>query len=214
MIISLMKKRIPSSLNELYATLGKETGWYINLRWRLSHFEEMEQYMPLQARVLDAGCGYGLLANLIALHSEQRYVIGVDSSEKRISLASRSIKNRKNINFLKKNLADVDFTTYDVIAFSDVLHHLSFDNQDSLLSKIYTQMKVGGLLLIKEIDTKPAWKYLVSFILDTILNLGQSICYRSQRQWEAALLGMGFSVSIIPLHKDTFLSSILYVCKK
>lgn len=207
-------RRIPKTVSELYVNLGIKVFWYINLRWMLSHFEDMEKYIPSEARVLDVGCGYGLLANFIALKNEKRSVIGTDFSYSRITIASTTIKNRKNINFIKSDLNELDYTSYQTVAFHDVLHHFPYNIQDELLKRIYKQIKFGGIVLIKELDNRPVWKYCISYMLDTILYLGDSIFYRSKEQWQNTFRKIGFNVKTVPLYRDTILSSILYVCKK
>jgi len=207
-------KKIPQEVNTLYAGLGFGARCYVVLRWMLSHFEEMERHIPNQAKVLDVGCGYGLFANFISLKSDKRCVIGLDNSHKRISIASRSSGNRKNLSFVEGDIVKGDITSYDVISFSDVLHHFSYNLQKELFEKIYKQIKPGALVLIKELDTKPFVKYFISYMLDTILYLGQTICYRSASSWKNMLNEIGFDVEIIPLYKNTILSSILCVCKK
>ena len=209
-----IQRRIPKGVNNLYANLGIKTKFYINLRWILSHFEEIEERIPPEGCVLDAGCGYGLLANLIALKSKKRNVSGVDSSHKRISIAKQSIKNRKNINFLESDLRKIEFASYGAITFSDVLHHFPYNFQEELLTKIFKQIKQGEIILIKELDTHPILKYYLSYVIDKTLNLGRSIFYRSIDQWIHILKKIGFDLEIIPLQKSTILSSILYVCRK
>jgi len=209
-----IQRRIPEGVSNLYANLGIKTKFYINLRWILSHFEEIEERIPPDGCVLDAGCGYGLLANLIAIKSKKRNVFGADSSHKRISIAKQSIKNRNNVNFMERNLRKVEFTSYGAITFSDVLHHFPYDIQEELLSKIFKQTRQGAIILIKELDTHPILKYYMSYVIDSTLNLGRSIFYRSIDQWKHILKKIGFDLEIIPLQKSTILSSVLYICKK
>ena len=206
--------KIPQNVSRLYNNLGLKARWYIYLRWMLSHCNEMERYIPLESKVLDVGCGYGLFVNLVALKSDKRYVVGVDTSNKRISIAIATAKNRNNIEFIEKGIEEIDVGAYDIITFSDVLHHFSYDKQEEFLSNIYKQIKPGSVVMIKELDTQPFWKYLLSYTLDTVLYLGQKISYRSMGEWKDMLGKIGFNVEVVPLHKDTILSSILYICKK
>ena len=198
----------------MYDDLGLTARWYIVLRWMLSHFEEMENYISPDAKVLDIGCGYGLFVNLVSLKGDKRHAAGLDTSHERISIAARSAQNRKNISFIEKDVAEMDFAPYDTVTFSDVLHHFSYSAQEELLKKIHRQIRKGAVVLIKELDTRPFLKYYISYVLDTFLYLGQRISYRSLDSWKNVLNKIGFDVEAVILHKTTILSSVLYVCKK
>jgi 2-polyprenyl-3-methyl-5-hydroxy-6-metoxy-1,4-benzoquinol methylase len=80
--------------------------------------------IPNGASVLDLGCGRGILANAIALHSNAS-VCGIDLDPKNIEYAKANYKGA-NLRFIVGDVfKDIpDISSVDVIVFSSVLEHL------------------------------------------------------------------------------------------
>ena len=154
---------MPTRLEKLYKFLNVKDKTYTKLRYRLCPFEKIENKIPKKARVLDIGCGYGLLTNLIAINSEKREVSGIDLSNKRISIAKKSVGNRNNINFELKNCSEINLKNYDVVIMSDFLHHINYEKQEKLIKDIYKDLNKGGLLIIQDVDKKTSIKYYSTY---------------------------------------------------
>ena len=209
-----MLKKIPQKLFNLYSELGSAVIWYVRLRWRLCPFEQMTRHVPLTGTIVDVGCGYGLLSNLLALTSQERDVIGIDLSPRRITAAQRTVKERKNIKFLFQDANSLNLEKCDVLLMSDFLHHIPYRRQEELLVLCYQKLSKNGLLIIEEVDDKPFWKYQLNIIVDVLLNLDKGIYFRSSSEYLKLLSRIGFEVKTEIAHKDLPLSDILYLCKK
>ncbi len=209
-----MLRRVPQELLDLYSELEAATIWYVCLRWRLCPFEQIARHVPLKGTIVDVGCGYGLLCNLLALTSQQRDVIGIDLSPKRITAAQRTEKERKNIKFLLQDANSLKPEKCDVLLMSDFLHHISYQRQEELLALCYQKLSKNGLLIIEEVDDKPFWKYQSNIIVDGLLNLGRRIYFRNSSEYLRLLSRIGFEVKAEVAHKGLPLSDILYLCKK
>jgi len=209
-----MLKRIPQELFNLYSDLGAAVIWYVRLRWRLCPFEKMARHVPLKGTIVDVGCGYGLLSNLLALTSQERDVIGIDLSPRRIRVAQRTVKDRRNIKFLLQDADHLKAGKCDVFVMSDFLHHLSYRRQEELLAVCYRKLSKNGLLIVEEVDDKPYWKYQFNIIVDVLLNLGHRIYFRNSSEYLKLLSRIGFQIKTEAAHKDLPLSDILYLCKK
>jgi len=209
-----MHKRIPQELFNLYSDLGAAVIWYVRLRWRLCPFEKIAQHVPPKGTIVDVGCGYGLLSNLLALASQERDVIGIDLSAKRIGIAQRTVKDRRNIKFLLQDANSLKVERCDIFLMSDLLHHLSYRHQEELLAVCYQKLSKNGLLIMEEVDDKPYWKYQFNIIVDGLLNLGQRIYFRNSSEYLKLLSRIGFQINTQTAHKGLPLSDILYLCKK
>ncbi len=72
--------------------------------------------------VLDIGCGNGALTYDVA--SKVKRIVGIDLSEKNISIAKRTY-SRENIEYICGNaLTDLPNEQYDVVILSNVLEHI------------------------------------------------------------------------------------------
>ncbi|MBI3814479.1 MAG: class I SAM-dependent methyltransferase [Nitrospinae bacterium] len=100
----MSNRGIPKTILEIYSSNSIIDRAYLNIRWRLCPFQKIEALIPQEGLIIDIGCGYGLLSNLIALKSHKRNVVGIDSSETRILTAQKTVKDRKNIKFLKQDI--------------------------------------------------------------------------------------------------------------
>ena len=209
-----MHKRMPQELFNLYSDLGVGVKWYVRLRWLICPFEKIAQHVPLKGTIVDVGCGYGLLSNLLALTSPERDVIGIDLSPRRIRAAQGTVKDRRNIKFLLQDANSLKVENCDVFVMSDFLHHLPYRHQEELLAVCCQKLSKNGLLIMEEVDGKPYWKYQFNIIVDEFLNLGKRIYFRNSSEYVKLLSRIGFQVSTETAHKGLPFSDILYLCKK
>jgi len=88
----------------------------------------LDEQLPHNALILDAGCGTGQLANFLGLRKD-RHVVGADCSLNSLRLGKR-FKDRcalQNTSFLEMNLFRPPFRArvFDVVIANNVLHHTS-----------------------------------------------------------------------------------------
>jgi len=211
-----MINAISKELCTLYSNMGVWVALYIRLRWRLCPFQLIEKQIPLKGTVIDIGCGYGLLSNLLALRSEDRHVIGVDLSPRRIKIAQKTVNGRRNIKFYLSDITKLKVWRggCNAVVASDFLHHISYESQEELLRSCYQTLPKGGLLIIQDVDTEPCWKYYSASVIDAVLNPGMQICFRSRTEFLKLLRRIGFRVETKSVHKGLPLSDILYICRK
>jgi 2-polyprenyl-3-methyl-5-hydroxy-6-metoxy-1,4-benzoquinol methylase len=209
-----MLNRIPSELFRFYSGQGLKVALYARLRWRLCPFEEIERYVPKEGTIIDIGCGYGLLANFLALKSSKREVTGIDLSVGRIRAAQKTTDSRKRIQFKLMDALDLQLGRYSTVIMSDFLHHLDCEAQEELLARCYQKLPSRGLLIIEEVDNRPLWKYWFAIMSDKILNVGERQFFRNHRNFQKLLQRVGFHVKTKKVDKSLPLSDILFICKK
>jgi ubiquinone/menaquinone biosynthesis C-methylase UbiE len=96
------------------------------------------------------------------------------------------------------------------------LHHLdSYNQQHRLLKEAYKKLKSTGKLIVVEIDYHPLWKFLVTYLIDAMLYLGDKFYYRNEEQFRDLFEKVGFKLEkIVPAHRFVPLSHRIYICKK
>ncbi len=209
-----MLSRIPAQLFRFYSHQGLRVSLYAYLRWRLCPFEEIESYIPREGKIVDVGCGYGLLANFLILRSSKRDVTGIDLSVRRIGAAQETTGNGRNVRFKLMNVFDLELREPDAVVMSDFLHHIDYKSQEEVLTHCYEKLSPGGFLVCQEVNNKPFWKYCFAFLIDRILNIGERQFFRPHQKFQELLEGIGFSVKIKKVDKHLPLSDILFICKK
>jgi len=131
----------------------ENTYWWFQGRKQIL-FKMIRHYDLLKngrARVLDIGCGTGLILQGI---SGKSYAIGVDFSPKALSFCEK--RNLKNL--VRGDVRDLPIaeSSVDLVLALDLLEHIEDDER--LMNEIRRILKPGGFLLA----TVPAHQYLWS----------------------------------------------------
>jgi 2-polyprenyl-3-methyl-5-hydroxy-6-metoxy-1,4-benzoquinol methylase len=205
---------------KLYQEHGFLTHLYIKIKLKICPFIKMEAFFPKKAKIVDLGCGNGLFPNILKLKSPDREIFGFDLDEKKIRAAKKTQKERTHIKFQRRNIIEMDDLEGDVFSLIDVLYLIPPDKQEIILKKSYSALEKGGFLIIKEMDTKPSWKYLWNLIQETVavkiigLTLGGKFYFKSREEYLKILTDLGFKVSPVRLDKGYWYPHIIYVCEK
>jgi len=210
-----MLSRIPTQLLERYRPLSTWETFYLRTRWRLCPFELVESHVPQKGRILDFGCGYGMLSNFLALKSPGRQVLGIDLNEARIEVAKRSSKGHPEVSFQLGDVRDFQGIPFDAVVMTDVLHHIDEDNVRVLLRIIRSCLSDHGTLVVLDVDRSPRRKFYTTYLIDRLLNLTRSLHYRSRDLLMLLLGRSGFRVhQVVPADRGLPLSDVIYLCKK
>lgn len=103
----------------------------------------LNAYMPDHARVLDVGCGDGLVTKAANLHRDNE-IVGIELDEDRAALArANGIDVRTEV--LDETLQR-ELGLFDVVMLADVLEHVAAPDQ--FLSLLKASLVPGGLLLL------------------------------------------------------------------
>ncbi len=107
-------------------------------------------------RVLDVGCGTGVLTRLAALAAGPTgYAIGIDPAAKMIGVAKKNaLKEGSRAEFRLAVIEDLPFedSRFDCVLSSAMLHHLPPDVKLKGLSEIHRVLKQGGRLILVDVD--------------------------------------------------------------
>lgn len=106
--------------------------------------------VPPGARLLDYGCGHGVLTALAASRAGAR-VTGVDIDERKVAVARRRVGPPASFHVIEPGC--VPAGPWDAITVVDVLYLLPSEEQRSLLAALARQLAPGGVLLVKEMHT-------------------------------------------------------------
>ena len=134
-------------------TLGQE-GRYRKLAIRLLGLRGGE-------RVLDVGCGTGILTRQIAqrLSAEDAYAVGLDAAPKMIDVARRHAKSLPHLRFdvgVAEALAYGD-ASFDCAVSTFFFHHIDADLKRRSLAELLRVLKPGGTLIIVDVDVPSNW---------------------------------------------------------
>lgn len=186
--------------------------------------------IPEGARLLDLGCGQGLLAAwLDAAHAIHRggqwpeswsppprlsAFRGIELMARDVERAQRALGTLALI-----DCADIRSAAYgeaDVVIILDVLHYMDPGAQEQVLRRVRTSIGPAGTLLLRVGNAAGGWRFRMSRWVDAaVLYLrghrqGRLHC-RTLPAWLATLESCGFDASAIPMSAGTPIANVLLV---
>jgi tRNA (cmo5U34)-methyltransferase len=104
-------------------------------------------------RVLDLGCGNGVLSELVLRKLPRSFVVGFDLTENMLDAFGRKLSNYAGQFELRQGDYRVDpiGKEYDVIIAGLTLHHLTWEEREKFYQTAYSALSPGGLFLARDI---------------------------------------------------------------
>jgi SAM-dependent methyltransferase len=183
-----------------------------------------------RSRVLDIGCGQGLLASLLNAATAQAQrgswpsdwaeapaearVTGIELVPRDVSRARDALG--RNADFVCGDMRDTAFPKVDAVVILDALHYVSLAEQDEVLSRARAALEAGGRLVLRVGDAAPRRGFAVSQWVDRIVALARGRRARPRpgrtlAEWQGRLVALGFVVSSLPMHRGTPFANVLLV---
>ena len=197
----------------VYAALGWKSELYVRLRLLTAPLIETARYFPARARILDLGCGHGIFAHILHQGSPERQVIGGDLMADRIAAAVKTLPADGRLRFSVGDARGFPAGPFDVIACIDLLHHMPKPEQEELLRLIAGALPADGLLVIKELEKRPAWKYLYHYAQDWVSYRFRPLFFRSREEMTLLLQRLGFSTEIHSLASGRPYPHVVYLAR-
>lgn len=182
----------------LYRDQSQGVRLHTRLRAWSAPLDAVVAAFPLTGRILDIGCGHGLVSNEIALRSSEARVLGIDLSETKIASARASAGTRANVEFRHVALQDVAEPAFDAVGLIDVLYLVPESSWTPFLKTCFERLAPGGVFVLKEIGTEPRWKFerlkLQEFMSTRILRItkGDTMHFESGERLKERLKEVGF----------------------
>jgi 2-polyprenyl-3-methyl-5-hydroxy-6-metoxy-1,4-benzoquinol methylase len=166
------KAEILRRTRKLFYAERRVWAWRYMARPHICPFEKLLSHVPEGAHLLDIGCGGGLFLGLLAMEDPTLHGIGVDTSPVAIERATR-MANRLDSEVIRfscvRDTGDWPAELYDVVSMIDVLHHVPSDARRDFFLKAAQHVDQNGLLLCKEMRTKPKWKAAANILQDLVM---------------------------------------------
>ncbi len=158
-----------------------------------------------RTRVLDIGCGQGLLASLLAAAS--RAARDVERARDALGGAAEIVC---------ADMRSAPFAEADTIVILDVLHYVSEAEQDAILGRVRAALPPGGRLVLRIGDRSSRFGFAVSRWVDRVVTFVRghgvaSLAGRPLAAWRARLEELGFAVASEPMHAGTPFANVLIV---
>ena len=190
------------------------------------------------ARIVDIGCGLGILAALLAAaeqcdaHSASEWpqtwappparwtLHGFDLRMDAIAAGQRGLFDiRDRVSLSVGDVREVTLPECDIVVMLDVLHYIDRAAQRTLLTNVHAALAPGGTLLLRVGDAAPNWRFRFTSAVDWW------VTFARQKSWPRCTGGrwrngrhlleaIGFSVVAQPMSEGTLFANVLLIATK
>lgn len=189
---------------------------------------------PDGARVLDLGCGRGLLAawmlgaerlaeqgawNGTAPSKGLRFR-GVELMEREAICGNQALQplHGDRVQLSGGDMCEASLDDTDAIAILDVLHYVPYDVQDQMLDRIRAALDSGGLFVTRVGNAGGGLRFAISQWVDACMSFAQGhrlprMWCRPLEQWVTALEARGFQVEAVPMSEGTPFANVMLVAR-
>lgn len=144
-------------------SLGVESDYFADLKVQQVLREE-KKFADKPLRILDYGCGDGVVEPFFARYFPLAKVTGIDVSEESIEIArSKNLPNAEYLAFDGKGSLPFNDGSFDIIFVAMVLHHINHKTHASVFKEFHRVLSPGGRIYIFEHNPfNPVTRYFVN----------------------------------------------------
>jgi SAM-dependent methyltransferase len=187
------------------------------------------------ARVLDIGCGQGLLASLLRAGGELgargewprqwaaapngARVTGIEMMQRDVERARSAVGEGEHTRFVCADMRSVAFPVSDAVVILDVLHYVTHAEQETVLKRVRDALVPGGRLLLRVGDAHDRRGFAISQWVDRVVTRVRGhavppVYGRPLTEWIAQLRSLGLQVESRPMSAGTPFANVLLVAQR
>jgi len=169
-----------------------------------------------RARILDLGCGQGLLAAWLLAAGSHAEIRGIEFV-RRYALRARQALGEQ-AEFVIGDVRGTDFGRADGVVILDVLHYLEYAEQRGILERARVALIGDGVLLLRVGDAGSGWGFKIGKWMDQIILLMtgrgfRQLHCRSATEWRQLLSAAGFDSETVPMSAGTPFANVLMIAR-
>ena len=190
---------------------------YAWLKMILVPYEQITRFVPQNGKVLDIGCGYGILSIFLALESVERKILGIDLNRKRINAIDEFVSNLpENVEFENTEIESMGQTKFDCVIMEEILHHIPRKEQQGVLNTINEILKDDGYFILRDNNKRWSLRYIfVNLPAEYLLYAtGEKANFRSNSEFIEMLDKANFSCEVFQAPWYSIIDVSLFKCKK
>jgi len=230
-----LKRRLTDTAARRYRSAGRFAGHFARgkLHWDPVFTALLaDGLVPERARILDLGCGQGLLAAWLVAAEESHQAgawyagwppppsawsfRGIEINPRDVARANQALGALASVE--RGDICAADFGAPDAIALIDVLHYLDPASQEVVLSRARAALSPGGVLLLRIGDASAGLRFRIGKCVDQTAGFLQGrgcvrLHCRPLLEWIGLLDRLGFRTDAIPMSSHTPFANVLLVAR-
>jgi SAM-dependent methyltransferase len=184
------------------------------------------------ARILDLGCGQGLLAAWLAAaracHAAGVWstdwpppprpasYLGIDLRERDVLRARLALGEKAQI--VTGDIREVNYPAADAVVILDVLHFMDYGAQERVLARVRAATAHAGALLLRVGDAAGGFRFKMSYWVDRTAALLRDsrlprLHCRPLSEWRGVLARVGFGSETLPMSAGTPFANFLLIAR-
>ena len=138
-----------------YIYKGPVMEWYMRIKCHMDGYYDLyDRLIPRNATITDVGAGNAQMDFMLSSLAPERKIYAIDYDEHKIEVARNSFLGRRNkVEFMCGDMCSIDFPMSDYILFSDSLHYISMESQQSVLERAINSLNPGGCIIVRDGNT-------------------------------------------------------------
>lgn len=208
------------ALIQNYIYKGPVTEWYIRIKVKMeNNYRLFNRIIPTKGQITDIGCGMGPLCYMLSLLSEDREILGIDYDEDKIAVAQHGWLRNERLQFRHGDALQYPLPESDVFILNDMLHYMSYEQQQALLRKCATLLRPQGMMIIRDGNRANTSKHrltrLTELLSTRIFNFNRTtgeLHFTTEAQLREIAESCRMNVEVIP--NDRYTSNTIYIFRK
>jgi trans-aconitate methyltransferase len=166
-------------------------------------------------RIVDLGCGRGLLFALILASqgsAKRPDLHGIEVAASAAHTARQALGDAVKI--VEADLAEQPVPPCDTVTLLDVAHYLPVPVQDDLLARVRAALPIGGRFFVREADAAAGAGFLAVRAAERLAAIRggaglRRFAYRTVAELKSRLESSGFTVTTTPMGRGTPFANVL-----
>lgn len=230
------RKKLVDAVSRRYVNTGIFHWEYVRAKLNFDSTYELilrRGLLPPNGTIVDLGCGRGLPFSLLAaardlsddparpvdwpVHHGPWALRGVEVNSALARTARRALRGIATIE--RGDMVRKPVPPCRAALLLDVLHHLSYPDQESVLARVHSALEPGGALLIRETDAGAGWRFRLTRAADRIAGIRRwrfagRHRYRSLEEWAELLEALGYRTRIVPVAETRWYADLLIEARR
>ena len=119
-----------------------------------------DEFSGIDGVVLSLGSGLSMLERYLAEVRPGLCFEGIDLDPEKVALIAETRHRIPRVGLIEGDATALDrLATYDAVLVCDAMHHFPAEQHAAVARSVAAALRPGGVVIVKDLDAAPAWKF-------------------------------------------------------